>query len=272
MDLTQFMHGAPATIVACTNCGTLHRPEGEPANYEADRYDAALLRHVYPRYLEAFERKRASYEPLLRAHAEVLEVGSHLGAFLEAAETWGWKPTGLDIGAETSEFARRRGARVKRCGLSEAFAGRRALDAIFIWNCFEQLGSPRRSLSDARGLLGRHGLIVLRVPNGDYYRKHIEAGSRWLRPLGYNNLLGFPYLHGYNSGSLDLLLRSASFEPVAIFGTSLLSPPYPDLTSSVREEWDRVETRAKRTAAAESPWIEIVGRAVESPRFGGNRS
>jgi hypothetical protein len=44
-------------------------------------------------------------------------VGSHLGAFLEAAKKWGWRPIGLDIGESTSAFARKRGGTVKSTAL-----------------------------------------------------------------------------------------------------------------------------------------------------------
>jgi len=261
MDLTRFMHGSPARVVTCTTCGTLRRCEEHTANYESDRYDPALLRHLYPHYLRAFERKRTRYQPLLPSRAEVLEIGSHVGAFLEAAENWGWKPIGLDIGADTSDFARRQGATVKRVALEDYRPRLRRLDAVFIWNCFEQLDDPRRSLEEARRRLARHGLVVLRVPNGDFYRQRIGRGWNWLRWLGYNNLLGFPYLHGYGLGSLERLLRSANFELIASFATSLLVPPYPEMSPPLSEEWRSLEIEAARGSASGSPWIEVVGRA-----------
>ena len=265
MDLTQFMHGSPARIMACTSCGALHRGDELPATYESDRYDGALLRHLRPRYLEAFERKRKRYEPLLRPNAEVLEIGSHVGAFLESAENWGWKPIGLDIGEEISEFARRQGTTVKRFALADYAPGDSSLDAVFIWNCFEQLEHPRRSLLDAARLLSRHGLVVLRVPNGDFYRQHIVGDKRSFLSIGYNNLLGFPYLNGYSVGSLERLLRSANFEPIAAFATNLLTPPYPEMSARMSEEWQSVETEAEHAEPTSSPWIEVVARASASP-------
>jgi SAM-dependent methyltransferase len=259
-DLTHFMHGDAAKVVVCSLCGTLRRWEEHPANYEADRYDAELLRLLYPRYLQAFERKRRHYEPLLPPRAEVLEIGSHVGAFLETAENWGWRATGLDIGAETSVFARHQGARVKRIALEDYSARLRPPDAVFIWNCFEQLGDPQRSLKETRRLLARHGLVVLRVPNGDFYRQGIGRGRRSLRLLGYNNLLGFPYLNGYSVGSLERMLRAAKFEPIAAFATSLLTPPYPEMRPPLRHEWRTLENEAEHAGVRRSPWIEVVGR------------
>jgi hypothetical protein len=99
------------------------------------------MRHLYPRYRDAFARKCGHFQPLLPPGAEVLEVGSHLGSFLEIAETWSWKPVGLDIGRETSAFARHQGGTVKRVSFDDYSPPARP-DAIFIWNYFEQLDDP----------------------------------------------------------------------------------------------------------------------------------
>jgi SAM-dependent methyltransferase len=265
MDLTHFMHGDPAAVSICTMCGTLRRSDEPPLDYESDHYDSVLLRHLYRRYRNAFARKRHYYEPLLPSHAEVLEIGSHVGAFLETAEEWGWKPIGLDIGAETTAFARQQGGSVKQIALEDYSPRSKPLDAVFIWNCFEQLDDPRRTLAEAASRLARHGLLVLRVPNGDYYREHIfrERGPASLLSLGYNNLLGFPYLNGYNPASLKQLLHAMDFEPLVTLPASLLTPPYPEMKPSLEKEWRRVEAAPKRDGAAQSPWIEIAARRLE---------
>jgi hypothetical protein len=86
MDLTRFMHAGPARLLRCLSCGP--------------------MRHLYPRYLRALEQKKPLYRRMLRDGAEVLEVGSHLGAFLQTAEDWGWRPTGLGVGQSTSGLPR----------------------------------------------------------------------------------------------------------------------------------------------------------------------
>lgn len=251
MDLTKFMHGGPGRLLRCPCCGLLSREEETRAHYEDDRYDPALMKHLYPRYVRAFEQKRRLYQPLLRPHAEVLEVGSHLGAFLQTAEEWGWRPTGLDIGAATSEFARRQGGTVKRISLEDYSPRLRKSEAIFIWNCFEQVEDPGALLRRARSMLDRHGLLVVRAPNAEFYlRERERRGAR--RSLGYNNLLGFPYRFGYSRESLGRVLGKAGFIPVSVYNSGLLTPPYPDLSGRIRREWGAV-----RECGA---WVEVVCR------------
>src|SRR5205823_868530 len=160
----------------------------------------------------------------------------------QAAEEWGWRPIGVDIGRSTCAFARRQGATVKRISLEDYSPRLRNPDAIFIWNCFEQLEDPAAELRTAHRLLEPHGLLVVRIPNAAFYRaQRWRLGSDWsVRLLGYNNLLGFPYLHGYTSTSLERLLRANRFEPISSRASSLLTPPYPDVTRKVQSEWHDV--------------------------------
>src|SRR2546425_10066053 len=61
-DLTDFMHGFPAPLIECRNCGVLTRAERRiraTGSYEEDPNDLALMDQVYLRYVDAFRHKRA---------------------------------------------------------------------------------------------------------------------------------------------------------------------------------------------------------------------
>jgi hypothetical protein len=154
-DLTEFMHGSPARLLACRNCGTLLREEETRSHYNDDLCDFDLMQHLYERNLDAFRRRGSIYQPLLRHHAEVVEVGSHQGAFLESAEEWGWRPIGLDIGESTSDFARKQGVTVKRLEIGDYSPRLHKPEGIFIWNCFEQLEDPAGTLRRSFEILDR---------------------------------------------------------------------------------------------------------------------
>jgi hypothetical protein len=85
-DLTDFMHGAPAPLERCSKCGLTRRAEGDPedaGSYEEDPNDPDVMAQVYPRYVQAFRNKESGYRPLLRANADVIELGPHLGGFFK---------------------------------------------------------------------------------------------------------------------------------------------------------------------------------------------
>jgi hypothetical protein len=286
-DLMDFMHGFPAPVERCERCGLLARGEQkvpEAHAYSDDPNDRDLMAHLYPSYLEAFRRKEATYRPLLPPHADVLEIGSHLGAFLQTAEEWNWNASALDVGEDTAEFARSRGFSVHRNVIEEAAARKGSLHAVLIWNCFEQLAEPGATLHAARSLLQRHGLLVLRVPNALFYllasgAARGEADNSFaVRALAYNNLLGFPYLFGYTAGALNRLLAVHGFEPVLGVNSELVTMPFPDRTRRIVSEqetvsrdvadWSSATTLASGVLTA--PWIEMVFRKRDGslPRAG----
>ena len=268
MDLTRFMHGGPARLLFCANCGTAQRDESAEADYAADIYDLDLLKHLYPRYLAAFQHKQPFYRALIRPHADVLELGSHLGAFLEAAETWCWKPTGIDVGHDTSSFARERGLRVIREELQDANIPAHSQDAVFIWNCFEQLDDAPAVLRAARQVLKGHGLLTVRVPNFALYQRlapHAARNDSVRQILAYNNLLGFPYQTGYTPASLSAILKANGFEPISGLNSHLLTAPYPEVTPEIeRESREAFSIHSGTTPepphSLHGPWIEMISR------------
>jgi hypothetical protein len=273
-DLTDFMHADTADLFACFGCGTvLRQAEGLKAasDYRADVNDSGVMQQVYPRYVRAFSKKETGYRDLLRPMADIVEIGSHLGAFLEVAEGWEWRPIGLDVGVDTVPFARRLGLTVRHTTAEDAQLRPGAYDAVFIWNCLEQLADPKPALAAARAWLKRHGVLVVRVPNVEFYLRHRAQPD--LQPLAYNNLLGFPYLYGYTPRSLQRLLSACGFELIRAFNSELITSPFPDLTDELRAEQCQVsrevalesgdQTISTRTLSG--PWIEMAFRRLEEP-------
>lgn len=278
-DLTDFMHGFATPLLACSRCGTLIRKETNVRDaqaYEKDPNDLDLMKQLLPRYVTAFRHKRAAYDPLIRPGADVLELGSHLGAFLQTAEEWGWRAVGLDVGRDTSAFARENGFRVHREVVEDLPFSPLTFDMVFIWNCFDQIETPDATLHGVHRVLKPNGLLVIRVPNALFYRalnRHLQADQSdpfVLEALAYNNLLGFPYLYGYTSGSLNSLLLRNGFQHVRGFNSELVTMPFPDLTTRIEDEQIAISTAVERWTTSTTlssghltgPWIEVVYRKL----------
>ena len=282
-DLTDFAHGQPASILQCTPCTLLVRAEeqnGATERYANDPYDAGVMEQLFPRYVEAFRRKEAPYRSLLREGAEVLEIGSHFGAFLKVAAEWGWKPVGIDVGRDTASFARSKGLLTYRGSLQDfGFPGAH-FDAVFVWNCFEQIEEPHLILTEIRRVLKPGGLLLLRTPNALFYRiaKRFLAASpagdvaTWVvRALGYNNLLAFPYLYGYQSQTLTGLAEMHGFRCAGKLNAEVITLTFPVLSDWVLEEvqatraalleWSALDF-SKTSGQLTGPWIEVFYRAV----------
>ncbi len=282
-DLTEFFHNERADLLECQTCTLFlrHAHEAPPAEeYSKDAYDAELMERLYPRYVQAFRAKENDYRGLLRPDANVLEVGSHYGAFLQTAAEWGWHAEGVDVGKDTSRFAKSKGFTVHVSALDQVSFSSDAFDGMFIWNCFEQIEKPQPTLDAARRMLKPGGLLVVRTPNGLFYslcRKLLEdpglydgAKTFLLDVLGYNNLLGFPYLYGHNRATLEQLIEPFGFRFSRILNSELLTLPLPQTSRWVDQEERTINTEMRLLAnsiiadtagTAIGPWIEVTFRA-----------
>lgn len=278
-DLTDFFHAEKAEIQECTTCTLLIRHEHEPPpaeEYAQDEYDRDVVEQEYPAYVSAFRRKETPYRALLPPAARILEVGSHYGAFLQVAGEWGWQAEGVDVGKDTSAFANSKGFRVHDVELQEAGFPPAAFDGVFIWNCFEQIDDAGPVLEASHRILKPGGLLVVRTPNGLFYstcellfrerQLHPETTQFLIDTMGYNNLLGFPYLYGHNRATLERLIEPRGFRLEGVLNSELLTLPVPDKSPEVLRE-ERIINAEMRMLANSvlansagvlaGPWIEL---------------
>ena len=282
-DLTEFFHQENADLLVCSTCALLVRDKHElpPAqSYAQDEYDPTVMERLYPQYLASFRRKEVPYRSLLPPAARVLEIGSHYGAFLQTAREWGWCAEGIDIGQDTSRFAQSRGFIVHRCELQDCNYPNSVFDGVFIWNCFEQIDDPKLLLSECRRILKPDGLLTVRTPNGLFYticKKLLvdpnlpsDTAAFLLEAMGYNNLLGFPYLYGHHRATLERLIAPFGFRPQGMLNSELLTLPLPDHPEWVEREERAVNAEMRILArsvladdqgALTAPWIEVWFRA-----------
>jgi SAM-dependent methyltransferase len=237
--------------------------------YEGERYARERLPQMIASQRALFRPRARALARALGRGGRVLEVGSFVGGFLREARKEGLECTGLDPSQQLVELCRREGLHVVRDTI-EDFTARRPLpryDAIAIWNTFDQLPDPRSALAAALRVLRSDGMILLRFPHGDCYRRLIAASPRPVRALAWNNLLGFPYLHGYGATSLDALAARFRLERTRLAGAVL-----GDAADASYARWARIEERIVKAAQrwqwradlALAPWLEAELRLASS--------
>jgi hypothetical protein len=282
-DRVAFSEPPAYRFVECRECGLVYRNPVERAhNLRAAYATAPVDERVHRALLDAqLPACRAQAKRLLGAMGRggsVLEVGSYVGGFLSAARELGLVTEGVDINPATNALTRRLGFHVHDGDFLEvpiAPAARR-LDAIAVWNTFDQLADPRGAVLRAWGLLRDGGILAIRVPNGAVYRRHrgraVKGRGGFSRLLlAHNNLLAFPYRFGFTPGSLARLLSEAGFEQIRVHG---------DVLSKVSDAWTRPWARAEERIIAaairssiarradRAPWIEVyaIRGAAKPPR------
>jgi SAM-dependent methyltransferase len=270
MDRVSFSEHPPIRLVECARCGLVYRnPIERTRELESIYADATpapeLLRALHETQLPAYRAQARRLLQVLGRRGSGLEVGSYVGGFLAAAREVGLQFEGVDVGAEVNCFTRSLGFTVHDGDL-ESMVGERRFDAVAIWNTFDQLPDPRAAANAAWKLLRPNGVLVVRVPNGEFYaalrRQALRpvTGALARLALAHNNLLTFPYRYGFTIRSLTALLERVGFDVQRVEG---------DVLVPIADEWTRgwaaVEERvvkwslgvAARRRARWAPWIEV---------------
>ena len=251
-DRAEFTQGYPTHVVECRGCGFIFRNprpirSAVTSAYERDQYSESHLRSEFESQREWAETKSSFLTNWLPVHRTpvVIEVGSFVGGFLAASRRRGWTVLGVDPGKQVTAFCRARRLPVYCGTLEDAPIADSSVDAVVIWNTFDQLPNPDTTLAAVRRILRQTGLLVVRVPNGSLYRKGVEIinGKRVFSNLmttilAWNNLLAFPYLHGYSISTLDQLVGRHGFRRRWVYPDILL--PLADRNTKT---WARCEER-----------------------------
>jgi len=275
-DRVAFSQRPPVRVVQCDACGLVYRNPRECAGelsalYADEVQDHAVLASLFENQRVAYRAQAARLTRETGVRGTGLEVGSYVGGFLTAARAHGWRFEGLDINECATAFARSRGCTVT-IGDLQSFDDGRRFDAVAIWNCFDQLPDPRGAASAARTLLKPGGMLAVRVPNGGFYvavRKLLHSSlapiARAL--LAHNNLLTFPYRHGFTPHTLGALLEDTGFRVQRVIGDTLV--PVADEWTRPWAAWEeqtvkrgvRTVARLGALGARAAPWIEMYARA-----------
>lgn len=273
VDRVAFSQRPPLAVVQCRRCTLVYRNPRErefelEELYSEEEVDPSTLDALFETQLDAYRAQAGRLTTLLGRAGMGLEVGSYVGGFLAAARERGWRFEGVDINERATAFARSRGFQVHSGELDDVARDRR-YDAIAIWNCFDQLAEPRGALLAARERLVGGGIFAARVPNGAFYARlrGASASGAPVAPvaramLAHNNLLAFPYRHGFTVPSLERLLAQAGMRIVHLHGDALV--PIADRWT---RRWAALEERAVKTllrtlarlngGPASAPWIEV---------------
>jgi SAM-dependent methyltransferase len=267
-DRVAFSQRPPLNVVRCTRCGLVYRNPRERAfelraTYEHDSPDTAALESLFDNQRRAIRAQARRLTRALGRTGRGVEIGSYVGAFLDAARAEGWDFEGLDINDCLVTFAVRHGLRAT-CGDITSLDGNTRYDAVAVWNTFEQLPDPRDAVRRAHGALHDGGVLAIRVPNGDFYaalRPHLTGpAARVARALlAQNNLLTFPYRHGFTPHSLHTLLDDADFTIISTLG-DVLVPTSDEWT----RPWAALEERVLKSllrplgTLGVRPWLEVL--------------
>jgi SAM-dependent methyltransferase len=269
-DRLAFAQRPPLRVVRCFGCRHVYRNPWERRSALATAYADGgppdeVLRALHETQRAAYRAQARRLTSVVGRAGRGLEVGSYVGGFLAAARDLRWAFEGVDVNERATTLAAERGFKVTQ-GEIDAVDGADAFDAVAIWNTFEQLYDARAAIAAARRLLAPSGILVVRIPNGEFYaRWRARLRDRWPRVaialLAHNNLLTFPYRQGFGRQSITALLQKGGFSPIHVHGDTLV--PIADRWTT---RYGRIEERAIKAIQRitergwTAPWVEVYAR------------
>jgi len=155
---TTLSYGQHYRIVQCRRCGLVYtNPRRRPTDILAD-YEAVIdERYLAEREarIETFRRNIRPLEkmaPATNGH-RLLDVGAHVGVFVQVAQERGWDAWGLEPSRWAVEEGRRVGLNMIQGTLHDAELDSASFDVITMWDVVEHLIDPSVDIAEVARLL-----------------------------------------------------------------------------------------------------------------------
>ena len=198
-------------VLRCAACGFVSRrsipkPAELQAMYDREYSDGASFKEFYAdlrlaRRTEAALRIRSLGS--LAPGRRMLDVGSGMGFYVDAARECGWDVEGVEISEDALAMQSDWALPIRRCAF-EDFETHDRFDVITLWAFIEHAVDPRSVLDRAFELLRPGGVVV--VETGDAFSRSARRdGAAW-RMFGIAG-----HLHFFSSQCLDQALESTGF-------------------------------------------------------------
>lgn len=201
-------YGIHPPIVECLDCGLVYANPRAEASEITDTYRAI----EDPLYVLEREGRVLSFEHHLRpierlvgpgAGRRLLDVGCHVGVFLEIAQAHGWEAWGVEPSHWAVEIARARGLRVVEGTLREASFPDAWFDLVTMWDVIEHFSDPMGELREVYRILKPGGWVVIHTMDIESpFARLLGARWPWLMEM---------HLYYFSRRTLRQMLERAGF-------------------------------------------------------------
>jgi 2-polyprenyl-3-methyl-5-hydroxy-6-metoxy-1,4-benzoquinol methylase len=158
--------------------------------------------------LHTFRRDLRELERYARP-GRLLDVGCHIGLFVEVAQEAGWDAWGVEPSHWAARRAETRGLRVLHGALDDVDLTEGSFDAVTMWDVIEHLTDPLGALRRCRELLKPGGIVAVCTMDVQALFPRL-AGRRW---PWYMQM----HLIYFSKRTLGAMLRAAGYD---VLGTA----------------------------------------------------
>lgn len=215
-------------FIKCKDCGLIWRSP-DSMEIAQDYNESYFISKKYSRNRKHKIQKSKWLIQVVRSfHPDIkclLETGCSLGNTLEAAKDLGIEHLGIDISPYAVEYCKSKGLNASDKTIGEVLESGIRYDLIFMQHALEHFPDPFEVLKQCHSLLNKDGIILIMVPNSNYYRAENKREKH-----RFYNLKGVGAEHYvyFNYKSLLKVLSSVGFKllqknyPLFIRGTDTI--------------------------------------------------
>lgn len=210
---TNSRYGVHPPIVRCRRCGLMYANPRREASVLLNGYDH-VVDETYVKEREGrvltFRRHLQPIEKLVGSGTgkRLLDVGCHIGIFLEIAAERGWDAWGVEPSFWSVSQARDRGLKVTHGTLRQAAFDSDFFDVVTLWDVIEHLPDPRAELLEVARVLRPGGLLAVHTMDvSSLFARLMGAFWPWLMEM---------HLYYFSRRTLSALLARTGFEVIRI--------------------------------------------------------
>jgi 2-polyprenyl-3-methyl-5-hydroxy-6-metoxy-1,4-benzoquinol methylase len=202
--------GVPGTqfIVKCETCSMI---------YESPRYEKEIIIDGYKSSVEEnhdtqYEMRVKSFYKALKKNSnfvpkpgsKVLDIGTAGGAFLEAAQKYGYDVYGMEPSYDLVKRGKARGLNIEQGTVENHSFQLGSFDMVCLWDVIEHIPDPKAALIEVRKLLKSDGILLINYPDIGTVQAKL-AGKRFWWILSV-------HLHHFTRDSISEICKRAGFE------------------------------------------------------------
>ena len=170
-------------LVRCRGCGILYENPRFPTEQIVAGYAASQdSGHDSQRPMRVRSFAHALHTMRKRLPlpgARVLDIGTAGGAFLEAAQRFGYDAYGMEPSQYLVEQARLRGLKVDQGTIDNHRFEPASFDLICLWDVLEHLTAPRAALEEVARLLKPDGIVLINYPDIGTLQARLAGRRFW---------------------------------------------------------------------------------------------
>lgn len=233
------------------------RPIDAEQNYFGDEkvfYEEARLifkgkkKHHRDRNYEYELKKIKRFMP----KGKLLDIGTNMGFFLRKARDFGFITEGVEPSPSLSKIARDEwGLTIHTALLEQAKLPESSYDIITLIDVLEHITNPQEMLQACYKLINDDGMVVVKVPNGDYNHFKMKLGKMLKKQAQMDVWDCCEHVVHYTPKTFKRMVEKCNFKVVKSFIPLPINPPvwanlvghYYQYPSPTMLDWKRVLSR-----------------------------